>query len=194
MQPIFNIENKFFIFKNVISKEYANSLIKNTINKIEEDNRINYTDEVKIFPNCIEIDIAPKNEFRTIIDKTILKYINSIYKNEIFEIKSHQSGILFYKDTHHMGIHRDGGPEESPRICTSVLYLNNKTENGMGGDLVCYSGDHNNAEIIYTYSPEIGDLIIFDSFYNKKENALLHSVNTIKNWERFVYRTYWEQK
>jgi hypothetical protein len=190
MKSVFNIENKFFIFKNVISKEFANLIIDFTKNKIVEDIKINYTDDVKEFTNCIEIDVAPKHDFRNIINTNILEYIKSIYKNDIDEIKSKQSGIIFYKENHYMTIHRDGGVMDNPRICTSVLNLNNKTENGIGGDVICYDENEN---IIHTYTPETGDLIIFDSFYNKHEKSLLHSVNAIQNWERFVYRTYWEK-
>lgn len=185
--PSFNIENKFFIFKNVISYDYANSLIKITIDKIKEDEILNKTDEVIKFPNHIEIDISTKYEFRDIINQKIAKYIESIYDENII---AKQSGILFYKENHHMIKHRDGGPLDNVRICTSVLYLNDKRENESGGDVICYDENEN---IIHTYTPETGDLIIFDSFYNKNEKALLHSVNTIQNWERFVYRTYWEK-
>ncbi len=185
MNSIFNIENKLFIFKDVISPEFASSIINNA------NDKINNNIEIKNFPNNIEIPYV-SDELRYIINEKILKYIKLIYKNEKNTIEAHESGVLVYKENHYMGMHRDGGLIETPRICTSVLYLNNKPENGLGGELICYNGDYNSNEIVYTYTPQIGDLIIFDSFYNKMENALLHSVNTIHNWERFVYRVYWQ--
>jgi hypothetical protein len=185
MVPVFNIENKLFIFKNIISKDFANLIID------DGNKRIDNSIDIKEFPSNIEIpDIS--YELECVVNKEILKYIKLIYKNKIDTIGGTLSGILVYKENHYMGIHRDGGPFENPRICTSILYLNNKPENALGGELICYSGDYINNKIIHTYSPEIGDLIIFDSFYNKNENALLHSVNTIHNWERFIYRTYWK--
>lgn len=182
MKPTFNIENKFFIFENVISEDYANQLIQLTIDRIS-----NNTGEIINFQNHSELDISPEYEFRNIINENISEYINSIYEENI---KPKQSGILFYKENHYMIPHRDGGALDNPRICTSVLYLNSKTENAFGGDVICYD---ENGKVIYTYTPKVGDLVIFDSFYNKHEKALLHSVNPIKNWERFVYRTYWEK-
>ena len=185
MESVFNIENKLFIFKNVISTDVANSIIN------DANYKINNNIEIKNFPNNIEIPYV-SDELRYIINEEILKYIKLIYKNETDIIEAHESGVLIYKENHYMSIHRDGGPIESPRICTSVLYLNTRPENATGGELICYNGDYNNNKIAYTYSPQIGDLIIFDSFYNKNEKALLHSVNTIHNWERFIYRTYWQ--
>ena len=185
MKSVFNIENKLFIFKDVISPDVANSIIDDV------NVKINNNIEIKNFPNNIEIPYT-SDKLRYIINEKILKYIKLIYKNETDIIEAHESGVLVYKENHYMGIHRDGGPIETPRICTSVLYLNNKPENASGGELICYDGDYNNNEITYTYTPQIGDLIIFDSFYNKNENALLHSVNAIHDWKRFIYRTYWQ--
>jgi len=185
MESFFNIENKLFIFKNVISEDFAKSLINDANNKINNDII------TKSSPNHIEVEFIG-DKLRYTINDEILKYIKLIYNNNIFTIKAHESAFLIYKENHYMRLHQDGGELENPRICTSVLYLNDKPENAIGGELVCYDGDYNNNEIIYTYSPKFGDLIIFDSFYNKDENALLHSVNTIHNWERFTYRVYWQ--
>jgi Rps23 Pro-64 3,4-dihydroxylase Tpa1-like proline 4-hydroxylase len=185
MESFFNIKNKLYIFKNVISEDFAKSLINHSNNKLNNDiQTINHSNHIEII--CVD------DKLRYIVNNEILKYIKLIYKDDLDTINAHESAFLIYKENHYMSIHQDGGAIENPRICTSVLYLNDRPETALGGELICYDGDYNNNEIIYTYSPKIGDLIIFDSFYNKDEKALLHSVNTIHDWERFTYRTYWQ--
>lgn len=208
------IENKVFIYENVFDSNLINYIIEETESEIKNKNfkiRINNVDfninkmikeltfeETNIYEKIfvgsdnknIEkyIEVELFNHIRDKINNTISSYIKTIYGIE--DIKTEQNATLIYKNNHYMMPHRDGGSEKGERLCTSVIYLNDKPQTGNGGDVIFYNDI---SDIIYTYTPSKGDLIIFDSFNNKLEKAILHSVTQIENWDRWVYRNYWEK-
>lgn len=125
-----------------------------------------------------------KEKFDEIFCNKIFDILKFLYQENISTINDYKciSNILVYKHNHNMVKHTDNFEK---RICTSVLYLNEIPENGSGGELVLYNDE---SKPIQIYQPKFGDLIIFDNF----KHGMIHSVNTIKNWERKVFRTYWE--
>jgi Rps23 Pro-64 3,4-dihydroxylase Tpa1-like proline 4-hydroxylase len=120
--------------------------------------------------------------------------INSMITNvvsELYNIKSpkiqYSSGIQ-YGPGYLMEIHSDEGPANQ-RLCTAVLYCNDKKDGDIGGDVLFYDNEID-ANVIYTYTPKKNQLIIFDSYHN--EIGIQHSVTQIENWNRYVYRIYYK--
>jgi len=220
MYPSYQIENKVFIFENTIDSKIIDKILELTkiqieksdykirINAITNSGKISFNkninqlndSEKNIYKDLLlnsnvllhenYIDVENNNELREIIDPIIFNYINFLYKENNINIRPKEGNVLFYKHEHSMKIHRDGGGLDNLRVCTSTLYLNEKFENAEGGDVIFYNDEK---EIIYKYTPKKGDIIIFDSFNNQSENSILHSVTKVKNWDRYVYRTYWQK-
>jgi Rps23 Pro-64 3,4-dihydroxylase Tpa1-like proline 4-hydroxylase len=206
------IEDKLFIYENVFDSNIINYIVQKTEEEVNNKNfkvRINSVnfninkmikelteEEMYIYENTfidsnkqnIEkyIEVELFTNIREKINNNISSHISDIYN--IKNLRASQSATLIYNHNHYMMPHRDGGAIDEERMCTSVLYLNDKPENGKGGDVIFYN---DSMEIIYTYTPKKGDLIIFDSLNNRLEKAILHSVTKIENWERCVYRNYW---
>ena len=96
-----------------------------------------------------------------------------------------------------MNLHSDSNPT-NPRLCTTTLYLNDMKDEYEGGEIIFY-GDITGFEspevveksIIYKHRPQKNQLVVFDSYFN--ENGIQHSVTEIKNWNRDVLRTYWQE-
>ena len=84
-----------------------------------------------------------------------------------------------------MNKHTDAGPIR--RTCTAVLYCNTMLSEYEGGETIFYD-DFDNTTEVFRYRPNINELVLFDSSFNS--DTIHHSVSEIKNWERYVYRVY----
>ena len=220
MDYYYNIGNTTFFYKNIFKDEtfledvikecqysildekfFARFGVESTFNK----QRINinksysqYTElEKYIFKNSKnlknsfitirkDVEILISETTRKILDEKITNIVNVLYPEKAGDIKIEYSSIIGDNDGYMMNKHTDSG---NNRLCTAVFYLNSK-ENNSGGDVIFYEGYDKNAKEMFRYSPQKNDLIIFDSFRN--ESTLEHSVDEIKNWDRYVYRIYFK--
>jgi len=231
MNLIKNIDNKVFIFENVLEESIIDLLLIHNQKNIKENNYvarigliddldptnnisfnksvIDLTDEEKYiwdnFKNTgtkrinkkdIEIPITDYSLLYS-IQNPIKDYLRSIYGDYITEYYNQTTSILTYYPGHLMNVHSDSTPH-NPRICTTTLYLNEMKDEFEGGEIIFY-GDISGYEsskviennIIYTHRPQRNQLIVFDSYFNKE--GIQHSVSEIKNWNRDVFRTYWQE-
>lgn len=213
-----DISKKFFIYNNVIDESLFDKIFKDINNQIELGNQsIRFSVENKETKKIYNIDQKLYNKFTdyekemfhkkydanyeilrkdcdiNINDRLEENIMESIYKiiKDIYGlnvIKIQHASIIQYLPGYLMRIHHDTNPDK-PRLCTAVLYCNDMKENDLGGEVIFYDNSEEK-NIVYTYTPKRNELIIFDSHFN--EVGIRHSVNEIKNWNRYVYRIYFE--
>lgn len=202
-----NINNEVYFFKDVFPKQliddcliYIDTSLKNNRYDIRMDYQspdhtmVHIRQDVKI-NNSEIVDIYQTEKFKVVqkyheipenysLFKILHPYyeaaLSSIYKNMPI---GYTSNYFRYEAGAFMNKHQDGSDN---RICTTVLYLNTMLDEYSGGEILFYDEEDN---VIYTHRPSSGDLILFDS---STSNGMAHSVNRIKNWERYVHRTYWK--
>jgi len=187
-------ENNFFARLGIKLK---NNLKNVSINK----NYKEYTDVEKfIFENSDkistenfqitrkDIDVNLSYDTTLTLNNKILEIVKYNYPTIAEKIQVEYSSIIKYESGYSMNKHADGNEN---RICTAVFYLNSK-ETNKGGDLIFYDSDTDDSKEFLRYSPQKNDCILFDSFYN--QYTLQHSVDEIKNWQRYVYRIYFKLK
>ena len=187
-------ENNFFARLGIKVKKTGNSV---SINK----NYKEYTDVEKfIFENSDkistenfqitrkDIDVNLSYDTTLTLNNKILEIVKYTYPTIAEKIQVEYSSIIKYESGYSMNKHVDGNEN---RICTAVFYLNSK-ENNHGGDLLFYDSTEKYSKEFLRYSPQKNECILFDSFYN--EYTLEHSVEEIKDWQRYVYRIYFKLK
>lgn len=180
-----NFEEENFIIRGYYNngKPFMNGFYKNMSDKdkfiFSENEKKFFEINYEIFYEKSDIIDGIHNKIFSIISEILEKYMNE----NIFEYKP-ISNILLYKDGHHMTKHTDNMTD---RICTSVLYLNENLNEDSGGQVVFYNDI---GEAIKIHTPNKNELIIFNGFLK----PIIHSVNKIHNWDRKVFRTYWEFK
>jgi Rps23 Pro-64 3,4-dihydroxylase Tpa1-like proline 4-hydroxylase len=133
-----------------------------------------------------DCDIGLTSELEIKISKNIKNIVKEIYNIDDVEIEN--QSIIWYGPGYFMGIHSDSTPPDNPRLCTAVLYCNDRRDDNIGGDVIFYNNINKN--IVHTYSPKRNQLVIFDSYIN--EYGIPHSVTKIENWDRYVYRIYFK--
>jgi Rps23 Pro-64 3,4-dihydroxylase Tpa1-like proline 4-hydroxylase len=231
MKLIKNIDNKLFIFENVIHESLIYLLLENSkkniqscnyvarfslIDDVDPTNNISFNkkiddltdserhmwgsfknnDNKRIGRKDIE---SPINDYslRYTIDEQIKDYLKTIYGEYVNQYYLETEDILTYYPGHLMNLHSDSNPS-NPRLCTTTLYLTEMKDEYEGGEILFYgditgfeSPEEINNNIIYRHTPQKNQLIVFDSYFNK--TGIPHSVTEIKNWNRDVLRTYWQE-
>jgi Rps23 Pro-64 3,4-dihydroxylase Tpa1-like proline 4-hydroxylase len=226
-----NIDNKVFIFENVLDESIIDLLLANSQKNIKEKKfvaRFGLKDVAthsgisfnKLITDLNEEELYLWNNFKNngsklisrkdiestvtdsflvnIVNEKIKDYLKTIYSEYIDKYYSQTEDILTYYPGHLMSIHSDGNQSTNSRICTTTLYLNKMKDKYEGGEIIFYdnitgfeSKDIVQKNIIYTHRPQRNQLIVFDSYFNKE--GIQHSVSEIKNWNRDVFRTYWQE-
>jgi Rps23 Pro-64 3,4-dihydroxylase Tpa1-like proline 4-hydroxylase len=231
MKLIKNIDNKLFIFENVLHPSLIDLLLERCKNNIHERNFVarfsliddsdpnNNTSFNKLFTELNDNEIHTWNNFknngskrigrkdietplndyslRYTINEQLKEYLQIIYGEYLKDYYVQTEDILTYQPGHLMNLHSDSNPN-NPRLCTTTLYLNEMKDEYEGGEIIFYdnitgfeSPEVIEKSIIYKHRPQKNQLVIFDSYFN--ENGIQHSVTEIKNWNRDVLRTYWQQ-
>lgn len=132
-----------------------------------------------------DCDIKIENSIRDKIVSKVKEALYLIYPPELYgNFSNKYDSIIKYGPGYKMNRHKDNGPLS--RTCTAVLYCNTMKPEYAGGEVLFYDDSTN--EEIFKYRPNLNELVLFDSYYNK--NTIEHSVTEIKNWERYVYRIY----
>lgn len=202
----FQIENRVTIFSNAIPDDLVigcTEFIKDHINRKDYYIRFDYRDQkdykVQVYDHYSNITAELKELFNnraykldeqkviqigsggTEYSKSLMPYyknlIKSLYPKKIFY--PDVQDFFYYGNGTYMNRHSDFIDN---RLCTSILYLNDQSIEDKGGELLFYN---NNRDIIFTYKPAKGDVVIMDD--------IEHSVNKIENWDRFTHRIYWNE-
>lgn len=231
MKLIKNIDNKLFIFENVLHPSLIDLLLERCKDNIHQQNFVArfsliddsepinnisfnklYTelnDEERIMWNSFKNsgnkrigrkDIeTPLNDYSLhyTINEQLKEYLQIIYGEYLKDYYVQNEDILTYYPGHLMNLHSDSNPT-NPRLCTTTLYLNDMKDEYEGGEIIFYgditgfeSPEEIEKSIIYKHRPQKNQLVVFDSYFNK--NGIQHSVTEIKNWNRDVLRTYWQE-
>lgn len=203
----YTIQDRVFIYKNALPLSLIDSCLKFIQNSFDnkdffiryhkDDSSVIYlhhNDATKemmdTFYNSNDTKIQKVAQIPPTTDITfsLLPFyknvLESIYKRDVI---NHTSDFFMYGPGHYMDKHADGSDN---RVCTTVLYLNEMTENDIGGETLFYELN-DESKVIYEYKPVKGDLIIFDSSL-VDQTGLKHSVTKIQNWKRYAHRIYWK--
>jgi Rps23 Pro-64 3,4-dihydroxylase Tpa1-like proline 4-hydroxylase len=174
-----SIKNKDFFIRYYENKHHVylhhNQANDDILNKFYSDD-VTQIQKVAQVPSTNELAISLLPHYKTMLQ--------SLYHTELY---ASTSDFFMYGPGHYMDTHADGSDS---RICTTVLYLNDMTENDIGGETLFYDL-HDETKIIYKNKPQKGDVIVFDS--SLIDNiGLKHSVTKIQNWDRYAHRIYWK--
>lgn len=213
-----DLDKKFFIYENIIKEEWFGQIDKEVNEQLNlgsqnirfaifdkqnqttfRINQKNYSDlteyEKEMYhkksDESFEIirndaDINTSKELQEKLNNCIAEIIKLEYN--LNDVTVEHASFIHYSPGHFMTIHSDATPH-NPRLCTAVLYCNIENKNNVGGDVLFYDNEITQ-NIVYTYTPKRNQLVIFDSHINKL--GIPHSVTTIQNWNRYVYRVYFK--
>ena len=164
-------------------ERFDNPMVK----KMSDNDKLLYLDKNQKFQEVNYEIFLDKSDILDRIHSKLFSIIKNTLKSQKINNQSNYkpvSNILLYNDGHNMSKHTDNVVN---RICTTVIYLNEKPNEDAGGEIIFYNDD---SEPIKIYSPIQNELILF----NGLTKGIIHSVNKIHNWDRMVFRTYWENK
>jgi len=211
-----NINNSVFILKNVFPKkliENAISIMDSAIINGTFNIRMQYLDDFgksvdikKQYNQCDELILEKFNsnddsvgthrycEFQT--PNELRNEMSQYYKNALkfiygeYKFMANESDLFKYLPGSFMKKHCDN--DSGKRLCTTILYLNNMEDHFVGGEVLFYNTEALEDVVpIFTYKPNVGDLIIMDSSIIGGLTGTPHSVTMIENWNRYVNRIYW---
>lgn len=89
-------------------------------------------------------------------------FIQNVNESLFVSLRRYEMHLSCYQKDSFYKKHIDKSPTNQNRILTLILYLNSEWKNSDGGELVIYSPEDDNKEIM-RITPEFGTLVIFRS-------------------------------